>query len=100
MRRMFVVPAQQIEAVVVAVRRPDDRVNVKFGRFWIGQEHAGMVVELDESHRTLYPVIEWTLFREAADPAEMGVRQMALDFGEAGTSRTFRQHDEVFFDQV
>ena len=74
MWRMLVVLAQQVEAVVVAVRRPHDGVDVKFGRLRIGQEHAGVVVELNERHRTLHPVIEWAVFGKSTDPAEMSVR--------------------------
>ena len=100
MWRMLVVLAQQVEAVVVAVRRPHDSVDVEFGRLRVGQEHTGVVVELNERHRTLHPVIEGAVFGKSTDPAEMSVGQMALDLGEARTARAFRQYDEVFFDQI
>src|SRR4029077_4606325 len=49
--RIFAMLPKQIEPIVIAVRRSDDDVCVEFRRLRIGQEHAGMVVELDEYHR-------------------------------------------------
>src|SRR5438045_4779257 len=71
MRRRLVMLPQQIESVIVAVRRAHDGVHVEFRRLRVGQEHPGVVVELDEGDRTLHPVIEWAVLTEAADPAEM-----------------------------
>ena len=87
MRRRLVMLPQQVEAVVVAVRRAHDGVDVELGRLRVGQEHAGVVVELDEGHRALHPVIERAVLAEAADPAEMRVRQMPLDLGDARLAR-------------
>ena len=98
MRRMPVVLAQQVEAVIVAIRCPHDGVDVEFGWLRIGQEHARVVVKLDESHRALHPIIEWTVLSKFADPAEMRVRQMALDLGDTRTERAFGQYAEVFLD--
>ena len=60
-RRMLVVLPQQVEAVVVAVRRAHDGMDVELRRLRIGEEHAGVMVELDEDHRALHPVVERTL---------------------------------------
>ena len=73
MRRGLVMLAQQVEAVVVAVGRAHDRVHVEFRRLRVGQEHTGVVVELDERHRALDAVIERAFLRSAADPAEVRV---------------------------
>jgi hypothetical protein len=51
--RIFAMLPKQIEAVVIAVRRSDDDVCVEFRGLRIGQENAGMVVELDKYHRAL-----------------------------------------------
>lgn len=89
MRRMLVVLAQQVEAVIVTIWRPYDGVDVEFGWLRIGQEHASVVVELNECHRALNPIIEWTILGESADPAKMRIREMALDLGDARTERAF-----------
>ena len=73
MRRMLVVLPQQIKAVVVAVRRAHDGVDVELGRLRIGQEHAGMVIEFDEHDRTLDPIVEGARVVTTTDPAEMRI---------------------------
>src|SRR5579884_3136366 len=60
--------AQQILAVVVAVRRAHDRVAVEFLRLGVVDEHAAMVVELDADHRALHLVIERAHIVGPADP--------------------------------
>ena len=100
MRRTLVVLAQQVEAVIVAIWRPHDGVDVEFGWLRIGQEHAGVVVELNESHRALHPIIKRTILCKSPDPAKMRIREMSLDLSEARTARTFGQYGEVFFDQI
>ena len=64
--RLLIMQAQQIQSVIVAVGRPHDRVNMELCRFVIGQEHAGVMIELDEGHRALYPVVECAVLRGAA----------------------------------
>ena len=100
MRRRLVVLAQQVEAVIVAIWRPHDGVDVEFGWLRIGQEHAGVVVKLNECHRALHPIIEWTILGKSADPAKMRILEMALDLDDTRTARAFGQYGEVFFDQI
>ena len=38
-------------AVIASVRRAEQRVDVELGRLAVGQEHAGVVVELDYDDR-------------------------------------------------
>ena len=90
MRRRLVMLAQQVEAVVVAVRRAHDRVHVELCRLRIGQEHAGVVIELDERHRALDAVVERAVLAGAADPAEVRVAHVAFEFGEPRLHRTLR----------
>ena len=59
-----------------------------------------MVVELDERHRALDAVIERVVFRHAADPAEMGVGEVALDVGQPRGARAVRERDQIGVDQV
>jgi hypothetical protein len=92
MRRMPVVLPQQVEAVIVAIWRPHDGVDVEFGWLRIGQEHTGVVVELNESHRALHPIIECTILGKSADPAKMHIREMALDLGDKRTEWAFGQY--------
>ena len=40
MRGVLIMQAQEIDAVIVAVRRPHDGVDVEFGWLWIGQENV------------------------------------------------------------
>ena len=59
-----------------------------------------MVVELDEGHRALHPVIERALLAEPADPAEMRLGQMPLDLGDPRPARAFGQRMKILVDQV
>ena len=79
MRGMLVVLLQQIEPVVVAVGCAHDGMNMELRGFRVGEEHAGVMVELDERHRALHPVVERAVLAESADPAEMRFGKMPLD---------------------
>ena len=52
-RSRFVMKAQEIHAVIVAVGCPHDGMDVEFLRLRIIQHDALMVIELDHHHRTL-----------------------------------------------
>ncbi len=90
MRSLPVVQAQEIDAVVVAVRCAHNRMHVKFRRLGIGQKNAGVMVEFDKDHRTLNPIVEWACLLESADPAEMRVGEMPFDFGQPRGERPWR----------
>src|SRR6185369_17159483 len=96
MRRCLVMLPQQIKSVIVAVRRAHDGMDVEFRRLRVGQEHPGVMIELDEGDWTLHPVIERAVFAEATDPAEMRVRQMPFDLGDPRPARALGQHSEIF----
>src|SRR5699024_7294190 len=53
-----VVLAQQILAVVVAVRGSDHRMNVGARRPVVLEVDAPLVIELDQDHRALHPVVK------------------------------------------
>src|SRR5262245_12335525 len=98
--RMRIMLPQHIDPIVVAVGRAHDRVHVELGRLGIGEEHAGMMIELDESDRALDPIIEWADLVESADPAEMRLGEMALDLAHAHRIGPARQGRDIGGDEV
>ena len=59
MPRPLVMLAQQISAVIVAVGRAHDDVNMIFVMlFVLGKGLAGLMIELDQQHRAMDAVIE------------------------------------------
>src|SRR5258707_763378 len=93
--RIFTMLPKEIEAIVIAVWRSDDNVCVEFCRLRIGQEHTGVVVELDKYHRALNPIVERTIVIGAADPAKICCVEMPLDLAEAAVQRPLRQSRQV-----
>jgi hypothetical protein len=70
----LVMLAQQILAVVVAIGRTDNDVDVIFVRFAMFTESdATLMIELDDDHRTLDTVIKSAVVRHATHPAKVGV---------------------------
>ena len=62
--------AQQISAVIVAIGRPHNDVNMIFVMlFVLGKGLAGLMIELDQQHRAMDAVIENAVFFHAADLA-------------------------------
>ena len=59
-----------------------------------------MVVELDHHHRALDAVVERVVFTGAADPAKVGVAEVAFDFLDARSARTFGQWLDVGVDEI
>src|SRR5688572_10187168 len=80
MVEMFVMLAQEILAVVVAVGRTHDGMNVLTRRLIVVQGNARLMVELDEDHRTVNPIIERAHLVTGTDPSKRGFRQMVLHF--------------------
>ena len=69
MPRSLVMLTQQISAVIVAVGRTHDDVNMIFVMlFVLGKGLAGLMIELDQQHRAM-AVIENAVFCHAADLA-------------------------------
>ena len=75
---------QQILAVIVAVRRPDDGVDVLLVRARRGGEVAEvgrvLMVELDQDHRAVDAVIEDAAGIGFADPREVGAIDVPAHF--------------------
>ena len=70
MVELLVVLAKEVGAVVAAVRGAHDGVHVMSAGHLVVEHHAGMMVELDEDHRAVHPVVERRLVVEAAVPRE------------------------------
>src|SRR5271170_3386490 len=75
--------AQEIAAVIVAIRRAHDGMNVVARRLVVVVDDARLVVELDEDYRREDPVIEGAMVVDRADPGEMSRVEMALHLGPA-----------------
>ena len=78
---LLVVQAQEIDAVIVAVRRAHDGMHMELCRLGVGEKDAGVMIEFDEDHRALNPIIERARFLKAADPAKMRVGEILLNLG-------------------
>ena len=88
MPRPLVMLAQQISAVVVAVGRAHDDVNMIFVMLFVfGIGLAGLMIELDQQHRAMDAVIETlssstppTLLMGGLSAAASGEKFNVLDF--------------------
>ena len=69
---------QQIFAVVVAVGREHHRVDVVLGRLVVVESDAAIVVELDEDHVAVDPVIEDVVICAPADPCDVCILRCFL----------------------
>ena len=90
MVKLFVVLAQEILAIVVAIRCPHDRVDMVARGVLVAERDAALMVELDEDDRTVDAVIEHAVVIDAPHPGKGGRGQMLLDFRHAdlGMPRT------------
>src|SRR4029078_10899357 len=86
---------KESKAVVIAVGRSRYDVGMEFRRLRIRQEHASMVVELDEYHRALNPIVERTVVTGAANPAKIRSVAGALDRIKSAVQRPLRQPRQV-----
>ena len=80
---LCVVLAQQVLAIVIAIRRAHHRVDVVAGGFIVVVDNAGLVVELDEDHGIEDTIVKWASVIEWADPSEMRFTQVALPLAAA-----------------
>ena len=71
---LFVMLAQKIFAVVVAIGGAHDYMDVIFvGLFVLAKCDTPLVVELNDDHRTLDAIIENAVVVHAAHPAKVGI---------------------------
>src|SRR5438445_7475346 len=87
---LLVVLAQQILAVVVAVRRADHRVDVLTRGRIVVERHPALVIELDQDDRAVDAIVEDAVLLDAADPGEARLGQVARDLvaSHLGVART------------
>ena len=70
----LVMLAQQILAVVIAIGRTDNDVDVIFVRLAMFTEgDAALMIEFDDDHGTLDTVIKSAVVRHPAHPAKAGI---------------------------
>src|SRR5687768_15325070 len=80
-RVLFVMLTQQILAVIVAVWRADDGMDVdasRHSRPW--QRHGRLVIELDQDDRTVDAVVKHALWAGPANPREPRLVQVLPHF--------------------
>ena len=78
---LFVMLAQEIPAVIVAVGGAHDYMDVIFVRlFVLAKRDAPLVIEFNDDHRTLDAIIENAVVIHAAHPAKVGIPEMPRYF--------------------
>ena len=101
MPRPLVMLAQQISAVIVAVGRAHDNVNMIFVMiFVLGKSLTGLMIELDQQHRAMDPIIENAFFFHAADPGKISVFEVRMGFGQFDPRVTGPQFADVNLDEL
>jgi len=101
MRMLLVVLAEEVGAIVVAVRGADHGVDVVAGgSFGAAQRDRALVVEFDEDDRALDAIIEDAVRFGGADPAEGRAIEMSADFGHFHASMTAAHAADVFVDEI
>ncbi len=100
LRCLLVVLAQQVMAIVVAIGRTHNGVNMKRLRFCIGEIHPRMMIKFDQQHRALHPVVKGAVFSRTAHPAKVRGVQMALDIGHAMGQRAGGQWRYIGLNEV
>ena len=78
-----VVLAQEIAAVIVAIGRAHDSMDVVARWLVVVVDDARLVVEFDEDYRREDAVIEGAMVVDSADPGKMSSVEMALHLGPA-----------------
>jgi uncharacterized membrane protein len=92
MMALLVMLAQEVFAVIVAVRRADDYMDVIFiGLLVLAKRNAPLVIELDDNHRALNAIIKNAVIFHTAHPAKMSIAQVPLHFLHS-YSRMIRAH--------
>lgn len=71
--------AQQIPAIVIAVRRSHDGVDMALGWLLVGEPHSAVVIELDHDDWALNSVIKGIFISGTSDPTPPGLVEPFLD---------------------
>src|SRR2546428_14045204 len=97
---LLVMLAKEIFAVVVAVRRANDGMNVATGGLVVGERDPGLVVELDQDDRAVDAVVEDAVLLAAAHPGEVGLLQVLLHLDHLGFGVAGAGTSDVRLDQT
>src|SRR5437868_7745484 len=92
--------AQEVFAVVIAVGRTHDRVDVVARRTLVVEGGATLVVELDKYDRAVDAIAEDALGPNLAGPAEVGLAEVPPDFVHAQLRMPGSQVARVSLDDV
>ena len=97
----LVMLAQEILAVVVAIGRTDNNVDVIFvGLGMLPKGDAALVVELDDDHWALHTVVKGGVVGHAAHPTKIGIAQMIFYFLHFGIGMPAPHAADVIIDKV
>ena len=101
MPRPLVMLAQQIFAIIVAVGRAHNDVNMIFIMlFVLGKRLAVLMIELDQEHRVMDAVIENAVIFYAANPGKIGVLEVPLGFGHFNCCMTRSKFADMNLNQL
>ena len=99
MRVLLVVLAEEVGAIVVAVRGADHGVDVVAGgSFGAAERDRALVVEFDEDDRAVDAVVKDAVGFGGADPAEGGSVEVGADFGHFDARMAVAHAADVFVD--
>ena len=91
---LFIMLLEQILAVVVAIRRTKNGMDMTLCRLGIVEPDACMGIKFKHDHRALDTIVEWVIIAIIANPAPMGTVQVFLDLLKLIRSRRFRKNLE------
>ena len=97
---LFVMLTQQVLAVVVAVWRSHQGMDVVARRLIVVDRDAALVVELDQDHRAVDAVIERAGRIAVSHPGEPGLVQMRRHFVEADIGMAGAGASDIDVDQI
>jgi hypothetical protein len=98
---LLVVLAQEIFAVVVAIRRAHHDVNVvPVGLLVLRERLTPLVVKLDDDNRALDTVVKHAVFFDSTHPGKMSLLEMPLHLRHLYFSVTWPYAADVNFNQA
>jgi hypothetical protein len=88
----------QSNPIITRIRRPQQRMDMKFGRLLIIQEHTRMVIKLYNHHRTLDTIVERVFGAKSSYPTKVSFVCEGHCVGEFLGSGGSREVEVVFFE--
>lgn len=97
----LVVPAQEVFAVIVAIRSAHDDMDMVAVMFLeLPKGLAGLVIEFDDDDRAMNAIVEHAVVLDSAAPGEMGVMSVPHDFVHFDFCMTRPHAPDVSFHQA